>query len=151
MLNKNWIETYPHKIYASVLLLDNKIIDYLIGEHYWKSPYNVTLRGQIPYNDLCKCKTEYTFWNVDNREEHNKVFSKLAKDWIKHQNKKITLNQLWYLIKNQAYYIYKNDYQDKNCILSWVESDDLKEYENYLVKEIYPDCDEQLFILIEKE
>lgn len=82
---KNWLETYPHKIYASVLLLDNELIDYKVGEHYWESPHQVTLRGQISYNDLLKCKTKYTFWEVYNQEEHNKVFSILAEEWINNQ------------------------------------------------------------------
>lgn len=32
---KGWLETYPHKIYASVLILDGKVVDYKIGENYW--------------------------------------------------------------------------------------------------------------------
>ena len=42
----NWLNTYPHRIYASVLLLNGQIKDYKIGENYWKSPYEVTIRGQ---------------------------------------------------------------------------------------------------------
>lgn len=84
---KHWVESYPHKVYASILLLDNKIIDYLIGEHYWKSPCNVTLYGQISYRDLLRCETKYTFWKVNNNKEHREVFETLAKEWINNQIK----------------------------------------------------------------
>lgn len=67
---KHWVETYPHKIYASVLLLNNELVDYKIGERYWESPFEVTLRGQISYDDLLKCKTKYTFWEVNTEKEH---------------------------------------------------------------------------------
>ncbi|MGU8523301.1 hypothetical protein ACV3OO_11785 [Clostridium perfringens] len=84
---KHWVETYPHKVYTSVLLLNNEIIDYFIGEHYWKTPYNVTLRGEINYKDLSKCETRYVSWEVNNSKEHCEVFEKLAKEWINNQIK----------------------------------------------------------------
>ena len=82
MLKMNWLNTYPHRIYASVLLLNGQIKDYKIGENYWKSPYAVTIRGQVTIDELFKCTTEYTYWDVNNDEEHNKVFDVYARDWL---------------------------------------------------------------------
>lgn len=82
-----WLETYPHKIYASVLLLDGKIIDWKIGQHYWEDPFQVKLRGNIKIEDIQRCVTKYTFWEVNNSEEHQKVFESIAKKWIELQGK----------------------------------------------------------------
>lgn len=82
---EHWADTYPHIIYASVLLLDNKIIDYKIGQRYWESPLHVTLRGQISMDELFRCETKHTSWEVTNDEEHNNVFENLAVSWIHKQ------------------------------------------------------------------
>lgn len=79
---KNWLETYPHKIYASILLLDGKLIDYKIGEHYWESPFNVCLKGQITLEELKRCTTDYRYWVVNSPTEHNNIFNVAAKEWI---------------------------------------------------------------------
>lgn len=83
----HWAYTYPHKVYCSVLLLDGKIVDYKIGERYWSTPFQITLRGQITLEELEKAKTEYTYWEVNNDKEHQQVFNKLAKEWLKQFNK----------------------------------------------------------------
>lgn len=81
----NWLDTYPHKIYASVLLFNGRIIDYKIGQNYWKDSFQVTLRGQISIDDLFKSKTKYTYWEVNSKEEHKNVFEIFAKEWIENQ------------------------------------------------------------------
>lgn len=83
----SWLETYPHKVYASVLLLDGKVVDYKIGKNYWKSPFYVSLRGQITLDELKRCKTKYRFWEVNSDKEHNEVFNTLGKAWIESQSK----------------------------------------------------------------
>lgn len=83
-----WFDTYPHKVYTSVLLLDGKLIDYKIGQTYWQEPFEVTLRGQINLEDLFKCEVRNTFWEVNNSEEHLNVFDELATEWINEQIKK---------------------------------------------------------------
>ena len=85
---KNWIETYPHKVYASVLLLNGEIVDYKVGEHYWTSVKEVTLRGQISYKDLLKCTVNHKCWEVNSKEEHENVFNKLSVEWINNQTNK---------------------------------------------------------------
>lgn len=87
---KHWIETYPHKIYASVLILDNKVMDYKIGERKWEHVYDVTLRGQIEIKDLERCKVKNTYWEVNNINEHGIVFNVLAKEWIEKQKELIS-------------------------------------------------------------
>lgn len=85
----SWLETYPHKVFASVLILNNEVVDYKIGEHCWNDVKEVTLRGQISLEDLFKSKILNTSWKVNSREEHNMVFKKIAREWINEQNKKI--------------------------------------------------------------
>jgi hypothetical protein len=86
IINQNktthWVDTYPHEVYASVLLLDNKIINYKIGERFWSTPLEAKIytRKQI---DFEKLKTEYTSWTVYNSEEHNKAFEVYAREWFK--------------------------------------------------------------------
>ena len=83
---KSWIDTYPHRIYASVLLFKDKIIDYKIAQNYWEDVYHISLRGQISIKDLFRSRVLYTSWDVNSEEEHNEVFDKLAKEWIRNQN-----------------------------------------------------------------
>ena len=69
-------------------------------------------------------------------------------------NEKITLKQLWYLIKDQAYCIYKDNFEPENFITDWANENDIQNneyYNNCFVEEIYPDCDEQLFVLIKNK
>ena len=83
---KSWLNTYPHKIYASVLIFEGKVIDYKIGQNYWEDVYNVTLRGQISVRDLFRSKVLNTYWEVNSEKEHQEVFEKLAKEWVKNQS-----------------------------------------------------------------
>ncbi|MFX1570628.1 MAG: hypothetical protein ACFFCV_20000 [Promethearchaeota archaeon] len=81
----NWVDNYPHMIYANVLLLDGKIIDYKIGNKSWESPYDITIRGQISFDNLGKCIVKNTSWKVNNQNEHNSIFNNEAKEWIEKQ------------------------------------------------------------------
>ena len=82
---REWLEKYPHRIYASVLILDGKIVDYKIGQDHWEGTFQVTLRGQISFDDLLRSETRYTFWEVHTSEEHENVFNNLAQAWIQKQ------------------------------------------------------------------
>ncbi|HZG16940.1 MAG TPA: hypothetical protein VE710_18270 [Candidatus Bathyarchaeia archaeon] len=78
----HWVDTYPHKVYASVLLLDGKIYNYKIGEYYWRFPGEVKMR----YSDIDKLDrmtVEHTFFEVNNDIEHNRAFDVLAPEWFK--------------------------------------------------------------------
>lgn len=83
---KSWLDTYPHKIYASVLVFEGRVVDYKIGQNYWEDVYNVTLRGEISIANLFKSKVKHTFWEVNSEEKHQEVFNTIAKKWIEKQN-----------------------------------------------------------------
>lgn len=83
---KGWIDTFPHTIYASVLLEKEKLIDYKIGQRRWTHPFDVTLRGQLnSIDELMNCEVKSIKFIVNNIAEHNKVFSIDAKEWIREQ------------------------------------------------------------------
>lgn len=58
------------------------IINYYIGQHFWRTPLEATLIVRKPIN-FEKLKTEYTLWTVYNSEEHNKAFKVYAREWFK--------------------------------------------------------------------
>jgi hypothetical protein len=77
----HWSDEYPHMIYVSVLLLDNRIENWKVGNYQWHNP------GE------CKCYWKFKrlkdykvqsigFW-CKNDEEHNRVFTELAPKWLK--------------------------------------------------------------------
>lgn|GEM_PF-2323813 len=76
-----WHDEYPHKVYASVLLLDGKIENWKIGgspkkhagdwSNFWKLDR---------INDYTVQFTEFV---VNNDKEHNEAFEKLAPEWLK--------------------------------------------------------------------
>lgn len=79
---KHWINTYPHTIYANVLMLDGKIIDYSIGEHCWNSINDITLRGQVTLDELMKCNIKHKSWEANTQIEHSNIMSYDAPGWI---------------------------------------------------------------------
>lgn len=78
----HWVDTYPHKVYASVLLLDGKIYNYKIGEDYWKHPLEVKMRFS-DFEKIDRMTVEHTYFEVNNVEEHNAAFKVLAREWFK--------------------------------------------------------------------
>jgi len=82
---EHWVETYPHTVYASVLLKDNKITNWKIGERKWTHNMDMTRMFKLPFNmDDYKGETvESTAFEVNNSEEHNKAFSELAREWFR--------------------------------------------------------------------
>jgi hypothetical protein len=86
VINQNktthWIDTYPHEVYASVLLLDNKILNWKVGETYWESPLFVYTSLDMWF-DVDDLEARYTSWTVHTPEEHNRVFQELAPEWFK--------------------------------------------------------------------
>lgn len=81
----DWINNYPHAIYASAFLKDSKIFCWQIGEEKWDYPLEVTRIIELPYNEenhkneTIKCKS----WMVNNDDEHIKIFNILAPEWFK--------------------------------------------------------------------
>ncbi|UED72129.1 hypothetical protein [Brevibacillus sp. HD3.3A] len=78
----HWSDTYPHNVYASVLLLDEKIYNYKVGGSYWKTPLEVKMRYS-DFDKIDRMTVEHTYFEVNNSEEHNAAFEVLARDWFK--------------------------------------------------------------------
>lgn len=78
----HWVDTYPHKVYASVLLLDGKIYNYKIGQSFWENPLEVKMRYS-DFEKIDRMTVEHTCFEVNNSEEHNTAFKVLAMDWFK--------------------------------------------------------------------
>lgn len=75
----HWCDTCPHVIVASVILKDNKIKIWKVGQNPLKEKYNIDV--------LVKEHPEYSYqekeWIVFNDLGHNKVFDEHSKDWFK--------------------------------------------------------------------
>ena len=83
----HWVHTYPHTVYASVLLLDNKIINWKIGDRRWTDIFSMTrrIRRDRPFNinDYTGETVESIGFEVNNSDEHDHAFAVLAKEWFK--------------------------------------------------------------------
>lgn len=75
----HWCDTWPHDIYASVLLKDNKIKLWKVGQNKLSDSYNTSaLAEQHPeysYKEIC--------FTVNNNDEHNNAFDVLSREWFK--------------------------------------------------------------------
>jgi len=78
----HWVDTYPHKVYASVLLLDGKIYNYKIGQNYWEHPGEVKMRI-TDFHKIDRMTVEHTYFEVNNDQEHRDAFAVLAVNWFK--------------------------------------------------------------------
>lgn len=78
-----WFEKYPHSIWVTAFLYKDKLIDYNIG-NYPKDPFSrtVIINTEEDKDKAFNCKAETKEFIVNNREEHNNVFSVLAYDWL---------------------------------------------------------------------
>lgn len=76
-----WCDNYPHMVYVSVLLLDNKIENWKVGQHKWERPCDATAYWKV--NRLKDYKVQHVGYWCKNSEEHEKVFNKLAPKWLK--------------------------------------------------------------------
>lgn len=75
----HWCDTWPHTIVASVILKDNKIKLWKVGQNRLKDKYDI--------KGLIKAHPEYSYqekeWIVHNDLGHNKVFSEHSKKWYR--------------------------------------------------------------------
>lgn len=75
----HWSDTCPHVILASVILKDNKIKLWKVGENPLKDKYNIEA--------LVKEHTRYSYqekeWTVFNDLGHKKVFNEHSRNWLK--------------------------------------------------------------------
>lgn len=75
-------EAYPQTIYANVLLLDNKIIDWKIGSTKRDNPMFWTIRTGIANNQLDKLTAETNTFIAENEEEKRIIFDSLGSAWF---------------------------------------------------------------------
>lgn len=66
---------YPHSVIASVVLVDNKIMDWAVGHDSLASKYVIKASD--------KCRIEEKEFVVHSLNENNKVFRKDSKEWMK--------------------------------------------------------------------
>lgn len=81
---RHWVDTYPHTVTASVLLLDGKIYNWKIGNQNWKDPGKASMRvADMHYVNEGRFTVENKYFEVHNRKEHDEVFDILAKQWFR--------------------------------------------------------------------
>jgi hypothetical protein len=73
---------YPHKVYASVLLFDNKIVMWKVGSSYWSQPGVVSVKGRLP-GHILEGRTVWKEFEVKDNYENNMVFQWHSKQWFK--------------------------------------------------------------------
>lgn len=75
----HWIDTYPHEVHASVILKNDEIKTWKVGER--------KLSGSYKIDDLTTQHPEYSYqektWVVKNSDEHNAIFDTHARDFFK--------------------------------------------------------------------
>jgi len=76
-----WHDKWPHKVCASVLLLDGKIEGWKTGYPPKKEPGE--FRAYWKRDRLSDYTVEYTCFEVNNNQEHNEAFRKLAREWFR--------------------------------------------------------------------
>lgn len=75
---------YPRKLYANVLLLDGKIINWKTGSTSWKN--DGWLSSSQPlwvFQEECDLQSKTIFFEANNDDENNKFFSVTSKDFYK--------------------------------------------------------------------
>lgn len=78
----HWVDTYPHDVYASVLLLDGKIYNWKIGQYHWESPFDVKMR-YADFDKVDRMEVHHTSFTVNNSGEHSHAFEVLSRKWFK--------------------------------------------------------------------
>lgn len=81
MMGLGWIDEYPHSVFASVCLLDNKIENWKVGEHPKTHPGYFS--GFWKMDKLNDYTSQYIEFVVNNDKEHHNAFVKLAPEWFK--------------------------------------------------------------------
>lgn len=92
----HWIDEYPHELHANVLLLDNKIECWKVGntkaedgywpfKAYWKKDRFKIVQDEhgCAFFDMGDYKIETKTWVVNNDQEHSDVFYIHAPEWFK--------------------------------------------------------------------
>jgi len=73
---------YPHKVFASVLLLDGKIYNWKIKNSAWLHPSEVKMRYS-DFDKIDRMEVKWTSFTVNDRFEHSLAFQYHAVEWFK--------------------------------------------------------------------
>lgn len=76
-----WHDEWPHKVYASVLLLDGRIEEWKIGNPPKTEPLD--FKAYWKRDRLADYRAEFTEFVVNNDQEHDDAFRKLAPEWFR--------------------------------------------------------------------
>ncbi len=80
----DWLKKYPHNIYASVVLLDKKIINWKVAKYAWNGVnWMRSKQPQIASSDHGAIEVISVCFVANNREEHEEIFSVDAKEFFK--------------------------------------------------------------------
>ena len=77
----HWTDIYPHKVYASVLLLDGKIEGWKVGNPPKTEPLD--FKAYWKRDRLADYRAEFIGFTVNNDKEHDDAFRKLSPEWFK--------------------------------------------------------------------
>lgn len=81
-----WTDEYPHDLYATVILYEDKIVRWYVGPDA-RYPESVSWRGEIPQVfeklEAGLIHAEHKKWVVHDDKEHTTVFQKHAPRWFK--------------------------------------------------------------------
>lgn len=75
---------YPHKVFASVLLLDGKIYNWKIVNYNWTTPMEVKMRySDFPLIDEGRFTVESIGFETNNSHEHELAFNEWSREWFR--------------------------------------------------------------------
>lgn len=77
----HWSDIYPHKLYASVLLLDGKIENWKVSNH--PKTHSFYFSGYWKLDRMNDYTSQYAEWEVNNQSEHSEVFQELSTEWFR--------------------------------------------------------------------
>ncbi len=74
----HWCDTFPHEIYASVILKDNKIKMWKVAAATLSRDYDITKTIQ----EHPEYAYEEVTFTANNHEEHSNIFCKDSVEWL---------------------------------------------------------------------
>lgn len=82
--NHSNFNTYPHRVFASAILIHGKIANYKIANHRWtKDNWFNNNQPSIVINNMERVKIASKSFLVRTPEEHNRAFTVKAKNFFK--------------------------------------------------------------------
>lgn len=75
---------FPHRVFVSVILLKNKIVNWKVGNLRWtKDTWHFSRQPGVVIKNEKKIKIFSRSFLVNNSQEHNKAFEVRAKQFLK--------------------------------------------------------------------